>query len=123
LLAFHKQAAVFFGIFALLEEFAVSLLDDIVTFSLLDETFATLPPTSSLLDPATIEELLSFETTNVPLDSGETTDASDGLSSEQATTPNNKAAAAIPRFALYTILSSITTNLIYINPLQKSIIG
>jgi hypothetical protein len=114
----HKQAAVFFGTFALLEEFAVTLLDDIVTFSLLDETFAALPP---LLDSAT-DELLSPDTTGVPLDSGETTDASDGLSSEQATTPNNKA-AAIPRFALYTILSSITTNLIYINPLQKSIIG
>jgi hypothetical protein len=116
----HKQAAVFFGTFALLEEFAVTLLDDIVTFSLLDETFAILPP---LFDSATIEELLSFETTNVPLDSGEATVTPDGLSSEQATTPNNKAAAAIPRFALYTILSSITTNLIYINPLQKSIIG
>jgi len=113
------QAAVFFGTFALLEEFAVTLLDDIVTFSLLDETFAILPP---LLDSAT-DELLSPDTTGVPLDSGETTDAPDELSSEQATTPNNKATAIIPQFILSTILSSITTNLIYINPLQKSIIG
>ena len=90
------QAAVFFGIFALLEEFAVSLLEDAATFGLLLETA-----------PATIEELLSFETANVPLDSGEATVTPDELSSEQAMTPNNKATAIIPRFVLSTILSSL----------------
>jgi hypothetical protein len=51
------QAAVFFGVFALLEEFDVTLLDEAATFSLLLDD-AALPPTSSLLDTAT-DELLS----------------------------------------------------------------
>jgi hypothetical protein len=102
---FHMQAAVFFGTFALLEEFAVTLLDDIVTFSLLDETFAILPP---LLDSAT-DELLSPDTTGVPLDSGESMEASDGLSSEQATRQSIATLVASLK-----ILLNITPNLLHL---------
>jgi hypothetical protein len=103
------QAAVFFGAFALLEESAITLLDVAATFSLLlDTTFAALPPASSLLDSAT-DEQLSPDTTGVPLDSGETTEASDGLSSKQAT--RQSIATLVTSLK---ILLNITPNLLHL---------
>jgi hypothetical protein len=95
------QAAVFFGAFALLEEFAITLLDVAATFSLLlDATFAALPPTSSLLVPAT-DELLSPAIGD--------TEPPNGLSSEQATRQSIATLVASLK-----ILLNITPNLLHL---------
>jgi hypothetical protein len=90
LLAFHKQAAVFFGVFTLLEE------------------FTALPP-ALLPGMVSTDELLSPDTTEVPLDSGETTEASDGLSSKQATRQSITTLVASLK-----ILLNITPNLLHL---------
>jgi hypothetical protein len=96
------QAAVFFGVFALLEEFAIMLLEDSPT-TLLDEFWAISlldVPTASLLSGAgpTDEQLSPY--------TGEAVNESEEVSSEQATTPNNKV-GIIPQRILLNIQHSL----------------
>jgi hypothetical protein len=92
------QAAVFFGVFALLEEFAIMLLEDSPT-TLLDSA------TDELLSPITEEQLSPY--------TGEAVNESEEVSSEQATKPSSKV-GIIPQRILLNIQHSFILFILYL---------